>query len=156
MAKKARGAGQALGRVLVTTDFSSLGDQAVAMVFGMAPTGAAVRLLHVVHPRALGRGEYETGVLTTPQHTAHVRALEQRLRDLVPRGAGRRDIAADAMVVEHEEVGQAVAAEAERFDADVVAISSHGEAGLRGLVVGSTAQAVMARCKRPVMVLRFP
>ena len=153
---KVRGAGEALGRVLVTTDLSSLGDQGVAMVFGMVPAGAAVRLLHVVHPRALERGEYETGVLTTPQHTSHVRALEQRLRSLVPPGAGPLGIWAEAVVVEHEDVARTVAEEAERFDADVVALSSHGETGLRGLVVGSTAQAVMAHCKRPVMVLRFP
>lgn len=143
-----------LGRVLVTTDFSDLGDRAIEAVLAMVGPGAAVRLLHVVHPRALGAGQYETGVLTTPEHIAHVHALEKRLRSLLP--ADAQELAIDAVVVEHEDVGQAVAAEAERFDADTVAISSHGEGGLRGLVVGSTAQRVMAHCKRPVMVLRFP
>lgn len=47
-----------------------------------------------------------------------------------------------------------IAAAAERTDADLIVMGSHGHGAFAGLVMGSVTNAVLARCKRPMLVLR--
>jgi nucleotide-binding universal stress UspA family protein len=145
-----------LGRVLVTTDFSSASSRAIAYALAVARPGGRVRLVHVVHPRALARGQFEKGPLTTPRHAAHLRVVGRRLQDLLPPEADALGIATDARVVESEDVAKGIRQEAERFGADVIVIASRGLSGVERMVLGSVAQAVMTRSTRPVFVTRLP
>ena len=51
-------------------------------------------------------------------------------------------------------VAETIAARADKFDADLVVIGSHGHGALAGLVVGSTVSGVLARTTHPLLVLR--
>ena len=50
--------------------------------------------------------------------------------------------------------GDEIAAAAERIDADLIVMGSHGHGAFAGLVMGSVTNAVLARTKRPMLVLR--
>jgi nucleotide-binding universal stress UspA family protein len=45
---------------------------------------------------------------------------------------------------------------ASKHDAAAVVIGSHGTSGLRSRLLGTTSRRVLARCRRPVVVIRLP
>ncbi|WP_269744534.1 universal stress protein [Stigmatella aurantiaca] len=49
-----------------------------------------------------------------------------------------------------------IAQAAERHGADLICMGTHGRTGLARAVMGSVAQAVMARSDRPVLMVRNP
>jgi nucleotide-binding universal stress UspA family protein len=130
-------------RVLVTTDFSSLGDVAVPWACAVLPPGGVLELLHVVAPGAAKRKGARPGV--DPR---------ERLRDLVPEEAARLGIRPEFHVVEHRDAAEAICREAERFGADAICLASHGRGGISKALLGSVAASVMARSRRPVIVVR--
>lgn len=144
----------ALRRVLATTDMSSLGNQAISYARALAQPGGEVRLVHVVHPRALADGQFDPEVMVSDEHARHVEALERRLQELLPADSPSAGTTATAGVVENEDTIAGVCQEADRFDADVIVIASHGWSGLAGAVLGSVAHGLMRRSHRPVLVVR--
>ncbi|MGE0462891.1 MAG: universal stress protein [Vicinamibacterales bacterium] len=146
----------AIRRVLVTTDFSPRGNRAVAHAFGLTPSGGTVRLVHVVHPKAVSGGEYETTLTSSARHDRYVQACGRRLRDLIPPEAGPLGISVETAVVERDDAARGICEEAERFGADVIVMGSQGRSALGRVVLGSVAQAVMAASTRPVFVVRSP
>lgn len=130
-------------RVLVTTDFSTLGDAAVPWACAVLPPGGVLELLHVAAPGATQR--------------KGAKAKEdprERLRALVPEEAARLGIRPEFVVVEHKDPAEAIWREAEKFGADAICIASHGRGGLSKALLGSVAASVIARSRRPVIVVR--
>lgn len=146
----------AIRRVLVTTDFSLCSNRAVAHAFGLTPSGGTVRLVHVVHPKAVAGGEYETTLRSSARHDRYVQACGRRLRDLIPPEAGPLGISVETAVVERDDAARGICEEADRFGADVIVMGSQGRSALGRVVLGSVAQAVMAASTRPVFVVRSP
>ncbi|MEW6321363.1 MAG: universal stress protein [Acidobacteriota bacterium] len=143
-------------RVLVTTDLSPLGNRAIAHALAIVPPGGHVRLIHIVHPRALAGGEYEDTPRTTKAHVKHVAEVGRRLQGLVPAEAAALGLVMEAAIVEATDVAEGICQEAERYGADVVVMGSRGLSGLARAVVGSTTTEVMERSRRPVFVVRLP
>jgi nucleotide-binding universal stress UspA family protein len=50
----------------------------------------------------------------------------------------------------------AIAAAAERLDADVICVASHGRRGLARAALGSVTEELMRKTQRPVLVVRPP
>jgi len=131
-------------RVLVATDFSELGNAAIPHACAVCSIGGLVRIVHVVPPprrrgaKAGGRAE-----------------LEKALRRLVPAEMGARGQPPEVAVLEDPEPAAALCAEAERFGADLVCLSSHGMSASRD-VFGSVAEAVLKKIRRPLLVVRRP
>lgn len=136
-----------LDRVLVATDFSELGNKAVPYGCAVLRRGGTLRLLHVIEPSepAAARNKPRPGK-DNPK-------LRSKLRALVPNGAVE-NFDLEEEIVESADAATAIAQEAERFDADAICLGSHGRTGLAKTVLGSVAQGVMAKNKRPVMVVR--
>ena len=124
-----------VGRVLVATDLSTHGSQAVPQAFSLLPAGGAVCLLHVAEP----------GLAQEP--------MVARLRDLIPAEAAQRGLHVEVKVVAHCPAAEAICDMAERFEADVICIGSHGQTGVGAALLGSVAQAVVGRSTRPVLVV---
>ena len=57
-------------------------------------------------------------------------------------------------ILENADAAQAIAQEAERFRADAICIGSHGRSGLAKAFLGSVAQGVMVKSKRPILIVR--
>ena len=124
-----------LDRVLVATDFSDLGNDAVRYACAILRRGGVLKLLHV-----LDRGE------PTPK-------LIGQLRGLVPPSVARQ-FKVEAEVIERGSASEAISQAAERCDAEVICLGSHGRTGLAKTLLGSVAQGVLAQSKRPVLIIR--
>jgi nucleotide-binding universal stress UspA family protein len=57
-------------------------------------------------------------------------------------------------LVENNDIGDAILTEAEKLDADLIVMGSHGRKGLRRLVMGSVAEYILREAKCPVMIVK--
>lgn len=148
-----RGSISRFKRVLVTTDFSKLGNRAIPFAYSTLRRGGQVCLLHVV--KVTGRN-LENAQAPEAKHSERNDRLSAQLHSLIPAEAEARGIISHMEVVEHSDVATAICQAAERFGADLICISSHGRSGLSKAILGSVSQDVMARSQRPVLVIRPP
>lgn len=136
-------------RVLVTTDFSLVGNRAIPHAYSLLPAGGSVCLVHVQESaRASGATKTDGSSI---DHSS-----EAALQGLIPADAEARGIASVVEVIESSKPADAICQAAERFGADVLCIASHGRSGISKLLMGSIAQEVMERSSRPVLVVRVP
>ena len=136
-----------LKRVLVTTDFSELGNRAIPYAYALLHRGGNVCLLHVAASSAK-----TTGTAPANKHDP----ITRQLHCLIPVEAEPRGIQTQLEVVEHQEPAAAICQAAERFGADLICMASHGRSGLSKTILGSVAQDVMTCSKRPLLVVRPP
>jgi nucleotide-binding universal stress UspA family protein len=137
-----------LDRVIVATDFSDLGNKAVSYGCAVLRRGGTLKLIHVIEPAGV-----PTEAKNKPRPAKRNPKLLAQLRSLVPADAPERfDIQEE--IIESADAAQAIAQEAERFRADAICIGSHGRSGLAKAFLGSVAQGVMAKSKRPVLIVR--
>ena len=128
--------------VLVTTDFSPLGNAAVAEAYRLLLRGGGqVVLAHVAEPGSLGldpdrQNEIETSLLA-----------------LVPPGIDGRPIHTRTFVTADRSPGEAIIKAIERLAPDLVVMSSHGRTGVGRTLHGSVAEAVMRASSKPVLVV---
>jgi nucleotide-binding universal stress UspA family protein len=145
-------------RVLVGTDLSELGNHAVPSAYSVLSHGGLVRLVHVVplfEPanRLFAHPEKR---LTKRSYEMRLERLSEKLRSLVPDEATARGIMTEVAVAQGRDAAAAVCEEAERFGADIICIGSHGHSGFAATVLGSVAQKIISRTRRPVLVVRPP
>jgi nucleotide-binding universal stress UspA family protein len=140
-------------RVLVPTDFSTLGNRAIPYAYAILQRGGEVCLVHVVLPQSSPAADPDQ---IERQRASRCERLSARLRQLIPRQAEARGLRTQVQVVEHPSPAIAIAQAAERFGANLICLSSQGRTGLAKAILGSVAQAVMARSERPVLVIRPP
>ena len=143
--------------VLVSTDFSELGDRAIPYAFRLAKDhGAAVILVHVLEaaptPNPLYAHYYP---IPTPEQVkkAESAAMEE-LRRRVPEEHRRRASAAVDTRVMHGEPSLEILRIAGEKKASLIVISTHGRTGLQHLALGSVAERVIRRAHCPVLVVR--
>jgi nucleotide-binding universal stress UspA family protein len=127
--------------VLVTTDFSELGDRAIAYACALAPPGGTVYVLHVTPPQV------------SPEQVA---ALRRQMEARVPRAAVQGGRKVEVEVAAGHDVPGVITQAAERHLADIICMGTHGRTGMVRAVLGSVAQAVMARSNKPVVMVRTP
>lgn len=127
--------------VLVTTDFSELGDRAISYACALTPPGGTVYLLHV------------SPLQITPEQVV---ALRKGLEERVPHAAAQGGRKVVIEVTAGHDVAGAIIQAAERHVADLICIGTHGRTGLMRALMGSVAQAVLARSDRPVVMVRPP
>jgi len=135
-----------LDRVLVATDFSELGNDAVSYGCAILQRGGTLKLVHVMEPPSVAEKNEPRPGKDNPK-------LRVQLRALVPPDATDR-LEIETEIVESADAAEAIAQAAERFDADAICLGSHGRSGLAKTLMGSVAQGVMAASKRPVLVVR--
>ena len=135
-----------LERVLVATDFSELGNSAVPYGCAILYRGGSLKILHVMEPAA-------GGAKSKPRPDKDNPKLRTELRSLVPSDARNR-FRIEPEIVENADAAEAIRQSAERFNADVICLGSHGRSGLARSLLGSVAQAVMATSRRPVLIVR--
>ena len=134
-------------KVLFPTDFSTLSDAALEYASSVAAeSGASMLIIHVEEPPlAYGAGDMYYGVLEPDTE-----ALETMLARIVPTNstvpyAHRLLIgppAEEIVRLAHEE------------DVDLIVMATHGRTGLKHLLMGSVAEAVVRRAECPVLTLK--
>ena len=148
-------------KVLVTTDFSPLGNAAVPHAYAVLATrGGSVTLCHVVEVPGLPNplyAHYSPGrVLSGEEREEFRRTLRRSLEELVPEEArGQAVVATEVRVVETEvAVHEAICQEAKALDVDLIVMASHGHSGLARMLLGSVAERVLRSADRPILIVR--
>lgn len=143
-----------INRILVPTDFSSAARHAQQWALRFARAhGATLHLLHVVaeyDPDWFGEGDTAIPV-NQMQENRHQEAKEGLAR-LAP------DPEAAGVQVQQEvrhgmDVADAILAVADEIDADLIVTGTHGREGLAHVILGSVAEKVIRRARRPVLTV---
>lgn len=139
-------------RILVPVDGSDTATQALVAALQLArESGGRVRIAHVLDELAYLSGyEYGANVLKVARDEAG--KILQDAMD-VARAAG---VPADSCLLEipGRRLGDVVAEEAQRWEADLVVVGTHGRRGLGRALMGSGAEQVVREAPVPVLVVR--
>lgn len=133
-------------RVLVATDFSDLGNAAIPYACAACGIGGLVKIVHVAPARPAAKRRAGSNWPFD---------LREQLCALIPNETGARCQPPEVAVLEDDDVAHAICAEADRFGADLVCMSSHGLGASRALH-GSVSKAVLKGLRRPLLVIRRP
>ena len=143
------------GPVVVSTDFSEVGDAAIPHAFRAAQErGASVTLIHVLDARPTPNPLYAHyyPIPTPDQIQKAVAEADAALRARVPE-AYRGSVPFESVVTEGAPAQQ-IAELAEERGASLIVIASHGRSGLLRLALGSIAERVIREASCPVLVVR--
>jgi nucleotide-binding universal stress UspA family protein len=148
-------------RILVPLDGSALAEQVLPYVEPLAERfGSTIILLRAAPPpgtiiagTAAGAGTV-AGPIVDP--TPLVEAEQQEAATYLEQVANR--LRGRGLAVQCEEpvspAGEAIAEQARRLRADLIAMTTHGRGGLARLVLGSVADKVMRSAPCPVLLVR--
>ena len=138
--------------IMVPLDGSDLSATILTPVADVArASGARITLVHVVSSSAV-LGTRIFPLLPDDISPALGRAREYLTRladELVEDG-----LQAEVHVEEHEAPGRAIAALADKLDADLIALATHGYGGLKRALLGSVADKVLRSTPLPILVQR--
>ena len=143
-------------RVLIATDLSPHGRRAAKLALSMLPQGARVRIMTVVHPRTMPSAPLAVQAGDPGQQVRYAAWREQcrgELRALLPADLQARGLSVETDVVEGEDPAEAIVAAADAIDADLVCLGTAGRTGIAASLLGSVAQRVLGRSRRPVMLV---
>ena len=144
-------------RILVAIDGSATAGLALREAIALTKNQVAtLRLVHVVD-----LGPAYVNVETTSQLDDYERALRDSGRlvlDKALAGAQSAGVQAESRLLEivtiNERVADAIAAEAQRWPADLIVIATHGRRGFRHLMLGSVAESLVRVARQPVLLVR--
>lgn len=141
--------------ILLPTDGSPLAEAAAAKGVELArKLGARLTAIHVsprfhvltYRPDALEdtRDEYERDAL---EHA-------KRYLGFVSSAARDQGVACETLRVVSDDVHESIIDAARKSHCDLIAMASHGRRGIKGVLLGSETQRVLAHCAIPVLVWR--
>jgi nucleotide-binding universal stress UspA family protein len=136
-------------KILFPTDFSSCSDAPLAYATVLArDTGATLLIVHVEEPPlAYGGGEMYYG--TPEPDYAGLERMLANVRPTDPAVPCERRLVSGSPA---ETIVELAAAE----EVDLIVMGTHGRTGLRRLLMGSVAEAVIREAPCPVLVYRAP
>lgn len=148
-------AGTRLERILVPLDTSSTSEEILETVLVIADPGATITLAHVVEP-VLGTAEPSLPfpMPMDPKLLADLRGLAQARLDRVAEALRARGVTVTTLVLTGVGPAHLLCEEAERGRYDLVAMTTHGQGGLRRLLLGSVTDKVVRGATAPVLVSR--
>jgi nucleotide-binding universal stress UspA family protein len=146
--------------VLVVTDFSITGNNAIEHAFAIAAPQGHVHLLHVIKhdesPSPL-YPHYAVDEVSTPEKRQKaIQGSEEHLRSLVPGEASARGVQSEVATVIAPEIAETIVKQAHERHANVIVLGAHVRRGLGHLFRGSVAMDVLAQSDVPVLLVRSP
>lgn len=140
--------------ILVPTDGSELADKAVQTAIAMAKLcGASLRTVTITEPYPYSPLAEAQPINPQEFLDAEMRLAEQRLKT-VREAANAAGVACEGQSVEGALVWRGIVDEADRVDADLIVMASHGRSGISALLLGSETQKVLTHTNRAVLVVR--
>jgi nucleotide-binding universal stress UspA family protein len=139
-------------RILVPVDGSPTSTKALVAALQLArEVGGRVRLLHAFDELAYLTG-YEYSAELIQQTRGYAEKVLQDARE-VATAAG---VPVDTRLSEAlgQPLGETVAAEARRFEADLIVVGTHGRRGIGRVLLGSGAEQVLRLAPVPVLSIR--
>ncbi len=146
-----------LQHVLVATDFSELGNSAIPLAYSAVGPGGTVHLVHVLKALHKGLDVYDIFTpLPDTKLSEAASAAAARLEALTRVEASAKGVATQVHVLEAADAPLAICQAAERLDADLICLGTHGRTGVTKAVLGSVAAGVLSNTRRPVLLARSP
>jgi nucleotide-binding universal stress UspA family protein len=141
----------AYDRILAPTDFSEPSLKALDYALALAsPTGANIRMIHVLEPSA-DYLNFDTLSVLRPDEEAEIQCQEELQRLATERRHNRANITWKVGVGRPAaEIVQA----AKDFHAELLVVSTHGRTGLKHLLLGSVAERIVRYAPCPVLIVR--
>ncbi len=135
-------------RILVPLDGSPLAESVLPVAEEWAKEeGAEVILLRAVLARHVpGRDDTEAQVRVVEEGESYLKEMAERLE--------RRGLVRVRWVVWYNEPATAITEAVVRYEADLIAMATHGRSGLSRLLLGSVAEAVVRSARVPVLLIR--
>lgn len=136
-------------KILFPTDFSTPSDAALAHATALArDTGATMVIVHVEEPPVVyGTGEMYYGI-----PNPDTEALKKMLEAVVPTDS---DVKYEHHLVTGDPATEIVRL-AEEEGVDLIVMGTHGRTGLKRLLMGSVAEAIVRRAPCPVFTYKEP
>jgi nucleotide-binding universal stress UspA family protein len=139
--------------ILAATDFSPSARHAADRAARLArETGAALTLMHVLPGAALHELQAWLGLGHAAEQGLHDDARQQ-LRLQADELQASHQLAVRCVDVDGSAL-QAIATEADALDAQLVVLGARGAGFMRRMVLGTTAERLLRRSTRPVLVVR--
>lgn len=134
-------------KILFPTDFSHSSDAGLSYATSLArDAGASLLIVHVEEPpAAYGGGEMYYGILE-PDNSE----LWRMLREVKPTDPA---VPFEHRLLRGDPAGEIVET-AEKEQVEMIVMGTHGRTGLKRLLMGSVAEAVVRRAKCPVLSLK--
>ncbi|MGY2489733.1 universal stress protein [Cupriavidus sp. CP313] len=143
-------------KIVVAVDGSSTSDLALGEAIRVAaPGGATVLALYVVDTGTpmFDAGYYDPSQLQKAFEESGQRALQAASQRLAAAGVAHETrLVSEAPVP--GDLGASINEAARQWGADLLVIGTHGRRGVRRLVLGSVAEAVMRQSTMPVLLVR--
>ncbi len=138
--------------ILVPLDFSDCLDSLVQMAETLArPLEAKLALLHVATPEPEFIG-YGPGPQSVRDNVAkQLTEVHQRMHELETQLA-KQGLSVTAVTVQGYP-DEKIVSEAEKLEADLIIMGSHGHGALHNLLVGSVTEGVLRKAPCPVLVV---
>ncbi len=139
-------------RVLVAVDLSPATAPVLRVAEELAGAlGAELRLVHVAAPEPEFVGYDVDSPALRDTHAAAYRDEHRRLQELAE-GVRQRGGTVKALLIQGPTV-EKILEEAERLDAGLLVVGSHGRGALARVLLGSVSEGVLHRSHRPVVVV---
>ncbi len=133
-------------RAVVPVDMSEPSYEALRSALTLVDSNA-IRLVHVIRPFSRPEREGIWGHYDNEQHARDVTVHIQN--ELTSRGIGSMPVD-----IHFGSPGPLICEYAERTDAELIIIGSHGRTGLKRIMMGSVAETVVRHAPCSVMVVR--
>ncbi len=135
--------------IVAATDFSEAGNAALELAYSVGQAGSTVHLVHVVD------GPYSLDE-PTDVFVSHAQYAEewQRLGELAPSARPHESPHTTLHVLRSNDPAKAICQAAERLNADLICLGTHGRSGLARALLGSVAESVLRRARPPVLLTR--
>ncbi len=143
--------------ILVATDFSETGNQAIEYAFSQTPPNGKVFVVHVTPPtpQPSAFDERDLFASQTRLKTTHA-GLVRNLRALIPESALSANKQTEIYVLESHRPAEAIAQAAERLGVDLICMGTHGRTAIAKTILGAVTQDLLAHTKRPVLLIHSP
>ncbi|MDR1969126.1 MAG: universal stress protein [Burkholderiaceae bacterium] len=144
-------------RILIATDGSELSNKAVDSAIQLAATLGAELLAVKVVPR-YPQSYFEGSIPLSAQDVARVEEQwstdGHAVLEAVKAAGQAQGITVKPILSKSDVVSEALIAAANKHEADLIVMASHGRKGVKRLLLGSETQQVLTHSKIPVLVLR--
>lgn len=143
--------------ILIPTDGSALSSRAVShgVAIAAAMKARLTGLFVAPAPTPLVfKGLVPVKHLQPDEHAALTAVAARRYLGRIESAAARAGVACECITLTGEYPAQAILEVAASRKCDLIVMASHGRRGIKGVLLGSETQKVLARARVPVLVCR--
>jgi nucleotide-binding universal stress UspA family protein len=143
--------------ILIPTDGSTLSQKAAVRSVALAKSvGAKVTAFFAAPPATpvIYRNSLPVGFAQPAEHEQMIKKTASKYLGFVENAAKNAGVRFEGVYVTNDYPADAILDIAKKKKCDLIAMATHGQSGLRGMLIGSVTQKVLNQSKVPVLAFR--